>query len=104
MQKTKLEMPFSDFEDTVMFRIHKEVLTEQILSRDRKLSFLFFVLGTIFGLIINFLLQRSQYTFPNISPETTLLIFQLGLVLIVLLQLDKYLRLMKKRKKQQQPA
>ncbi len=97
-------MPFTDFEETVMHRIHRETSFEQILSRDRKLSFLFFGLGTIFGLIINFILQSSQYTFPNISPETTLLIFQLGFVLIVLLYLDKYLRLMKKRKKQQQPA
>jgi hypothetical protein len=104
MQKAKLEMPFSDFEETVMHRIHKETSTEQIVSTDRKLSFLFFVLGTIFGFVVNFLLQRSQYTFAHIPPETTLLIFQLGFVFIVLLQLDKYLRLIKKRKRQHQPG
>ena len=93
MQKSKLEMPFGDFEETVMQRIHSEAKQYDLLLHDRKLSFLFFVLGTGFGLVINFILQRSQLTFPGISPQTSLLAFQLLFVLLFLTQLDNSVKL-----------
>ncbi len=99
MQKSHLEMPFTDFEETVMHRIQTEVKQKDLLLRYRKLSFLFFVLGTGFGLAINFILQWSQLSFPGISPQTTLLIFQSLFVLLFLTQLDNSIKLFRNLKK-----
>jgi hypothetical protein len=99
MQKSLLEMPFTDFEETVMHRIQSEVKQKSLLLRYRKLSFVFFVLGTGFGLAINFILQKSQLTFPGISPQTTLLIFQSLFVLLFLTQLDNSIQLFRSIKK-----
>ncbi len=98
MQKSQLEMPFTDFEEMVMHRINSEVKQKDLLLRYRKLSFLFFVLGTGFGLAINFILQKSQLTFPGIPPQTTLLIFQSIFVLFFLTQLDNSFKLFRNMK------
>jgi hypothetical protein len=102
MQKSRLEMPFSDFEETVMLRIQKETVQEQIVSRDRKLSFIFFISGTCLGLILNFILQQVHSTFLNIPSDTILLVFQTGFVLLFLIQLDRNLPLLKQWKKHRQ--
>ena len=102
MRKAKLEMPFSDFEETVMLIINRETGRKQVLSRDRKLSFFFFLLGTGLGLVINSLLQRAQYTFLDMPPATTILLFQLAFVLLFLVQLEKNLHLMERWKDQRQ--
>lgn len=95
MQKSRLEMPFSDFEETVMLRIEKLSFQEETVLRDRKLSFIFFMLGTCLGLILNFILQNLRYRFLNIPSETILLVFQAGFVLLFLIQLDRNLSLIK---------
>lgn len=100
MKKATLEMPFSDFEEIVMLRISKETIYKNVLSRDRKFSFIFFVLGTGLGLIINSILQKTRYSFLDSPPDITLLIFQAGFVLIFLVQLENNLHLIEKRKKQ----
>ncbi len=102
MKRTKLTMPFSDFEETVMHRIQLEANYKKVLTRDRKLSFLFFILGTVLGLTINSFLQKAQYTFLAIPPDTMLLIFQVAFVLIFLFQLEKNLHFIKKWKQQLQ--
>ncbi len=99
MRKSQLEMPFADFEETVMHRIQIEIKQKDLLLRYRKLSFLFFVLGTGFGLAINVILEKSQLTFPGISPQTTLLIFQSLFVLFFLTQLDNSIKLFRTVKK-----
>ncbi len=104
MRKAKLEMPFSDFEETVMLRINRETARKPVLSRDRKLSIFFFLLGTCFGLIINSLLQRAQYTFLDMPPATTILLFQVVFVLLFLVQLERNLHLMERWKNQRKPT
>ena len=101
LQKSLLEIPFSDFEETVMLRIQHETLFEKRILRDRKLSFLFFIAGTCLGLILNTILQRSKFTLPNIAHETTLLFFQTSFVLLVVLQLDRSFSLLKQWRKYQ---
>jgi len=101
MQKSQLEMPFSDFEESVMLRIEKLSAEEKTVSRDRKLSAVFFILGTFFGIILNFILQNAQYRFLNISSGTILLIFQTGFVLVFLIQLDRNFSLIKRWIKKQ---
>ena len=49
MQKSKLTMPFSDFEDKVMQRITKETIRKGAVLKNIKLSSLFFLLPELPG-------------------------------------------------------
>ena len=62
LSDSKLEMPFSGFEDRVMHSIRNKVRTEQSINRNINLSWLFFALGTAFGLLLSVI----------ISPATTI--------------------------------
>jgi len=99
MKKSSLKMPFSDFEENTMHRFHKEIRQKQVLSRDRKLAFFFFLLGSTLGLVINSLLQQLRYRFLGISAETILLIFQISFVLLFLTQLENFIKLFVRLKK-----
>ena len=99
MKRSKLEMPYGDFEENVMHRIRKEVLHKKVFSTDIKISFFFFLLGTIFGLHANSILQRSQQTILGISAESTLLIFQVIFVLLFLTQLENFIKTFRRPKK-----
>ena len=92
MKNCGLKMPFSDFEENLMSRIEKEKKEGKILSRDRRLSLTFFTLGTLLGLMINFMLERSIYIFPGISKETTILLFQCVFILLFLIQIESFIR------------
>jgi drug/metabolite transporter (DMT)-like permease len=102
MKSSRLEMPFSDFEESVMHRIKQEAMQQQPVSHDRKLSWVFFILGTVFGLIINSLLQNGHYSVPDISSASALLFFQVLFVLVFIIQLEKNLQLAKRWKTKQQ--
>lgn len=101
MKKSILKMPFSDFEATVMHRIRNEKSQKSTLSRDLKLSFLFFILGTAAGLTVYSILQNTAYPFLGIPSDTSLLIFLTGFVLLFLFQLEKNLHLIRLWRKQQ---
>lgn len=100
MQNAKLQIPFSDFEETVMHRIQEEKKRAQAGMGDRKISFVFFVLGSLFGLVINFLLQRIPVSFFNLPVDTIALVFQSGFVILFLIYLEKNLPLIRQWKKQ----
>ncbi len=100
MKKATLKMPFSDFEEIIMHRISKEIINKNVVSRDRKISFIFFILGTGLGIIINSILQKTQYGFLNLSPEITLLSFQAGFILSFLIQLENNLLFLERKKNQ----
>ena len=91
MKNSRLKMPFSDFEETLMMRIEKEKADGKILSRDRRLSFTFFILGTLLGLMLNFILEQSKFSFPGISKEACLLLFQCIFILLFLTQVQSFI-------------
>lgn len=95
MQKSRLNMPYRDFEDNVMRRIEAEIAVKKAISRNTKLSILFFLLGAAFGLLIGDFLSQSISIVFNIPKEQTLLFFQGGYLLFFLIQLDSILRLFK---------
>jgi drug/metabolite transporter (DMT)-like permease len=95
MKKSRLEMPFSDFEDKVMLRIEKEAAHRKVVFKNARLSSFFFLLGTGFGLLLNFFLSRAGISFMGISSENILLFFQVAFVLAFLLQLEKIILMLK---------
>ncbi|MEJ7693915.1 hypothetical protein [Daejeonella sp.] len=98
MRKGKLEMPFADFEDNTMRRIQAELKYKVSIRRNFRISFIFFVLGTGFGLIINSILSNADEFILGLAPETVLMAFQLIFVLVVLTQSENIYRLFLKLK------
>ena len=98
MQRSMLRMPFADFEDKLMFAVVQQEQYKRKVSGDARLSCLFFLLGTGFGLTVNHFLSRLQLSLLGLSPEQFLLFFQVGFVFLLLTQLDKLLRLLHRLK------
>ncbi len=74
MALSRLQQPFSDFEECMMLRIAKERQVKTAAHRYRKIAWLFFALGTLLGGIATFFISAL----PGFNSET----FQLGCRLI----------------------
>ncbi len=93
MKKSMLRMPFSDFEEKVMFAINKQARYKQIVLKDTKLSCFFFLLGTGFGVGVNYYLSHANQNLMGLSSAQILLFYQVSFVLFFLMQLDKIFKL-----------
>jgi hypothetical protein len=96
MSKSKLDVPFSDFEDSVMTLIKKQSLKRESILRDVKLSWLFFVLGSTFGITISIVLPRFIDSTLGINIEKFTIPFFIVFSIIFLSQLDTLLKFYKK--------
>lgn len=99
MSKSKLQVPFSDFEDKVMRQVEMRRLQKDSASRDIKLSWIFFVTGSVFGIIISLILPFSQYSFGGIGLNRLTLPFQILFVLLFMTHLNNLLDFYKKTNK-----
>jgi len=96
MKKSRLEMPFSDFEDKVMYKIKERVKAKKFILKNISLACLFFVLGTGFGTAVCFFLpELISHSIP-VSAGKILLTFQAAFVLVVLTQLEYLIKLVRK--------
>lgn len=95
MKKSKLELPFSDFETNVMQRIEAESRQKGMYAKGIQLSALFFLLGTGFGLIAQNMVKSSDAIF-GLPAQQVLLTFQIIYIVIVLTQLENILQLVAK--------
>ncbi|WP_282637645.1 hypothetical protein [Sphingobacterium thalpophilum] len=61
MQMGKVEMPFDDFESHLMARIKDLDTVKAQAKKNKKYAILFFLLGTVFGIILNnYLMGKVQ--------------------------------------------
>lgn len=97
MSKSKIEMPFSDFEDSVMTQIEQKIVRQQGIAKDIKLSWLFFVVGTTFGFIISWILPRIPQRIFGMDPKNLAICFQILFVVLLFTQIEALLRLLKKK-------
>ncbi len=96
MSKSKLELPFPDFEGTVMKQIKKHQFYNERYSRNIKMSWLCSIAGIVLGIILLVLLPRFQTLLFGIRHETIKIIFQLVFSLFVLFSLDLLIRYTRK--------
>ena len=96
MKKVKRTMPSDDFEDKVMARIHHESAYKEVVSNKLKLSLIFFLIGTVSGMLLTLLFLAFGNPVLGINPEmfALLILFVIGVVGIM--SLDNFLRLIKK--------
>jgi len=101
IKDSRLEMPFSDFEDKVMDRIKNEVSNEKVIDRNIRLSWLFFVLGTVFGMLLSVILSPVN-TILGISVSKLFLSFYIVSGTLLLLFVEHLWELTFKHRKQRQ--
>ena len=99
MQKSRLTMPFSDFEDKVMRKIHQEARHRQSVFRDIKLSTFFFITGTVFGILLTVLLPKLDSSIFGIAAHQLLLPFQLIFIFLFLTQLEALMKVVRRQMK-----
>lgn len=98
MKKSTREMPFADFENKLMEQIHKEASTSRSLLKDVKLSWFFFIVGTIFGLFLTVYSEQIKNPIFGFPVQRMILIIQIVFIILLLSQFDKLFELTRKRK------
>ena len=93
LSDSRLEMPFSDFEDELMEEIHMKYKKRSSLLKNIKLSWLFFFLGMISGMavVIFSMIPTEEESVPGIIENYSLLII-IPLCLFILLFTEKLIK------------
>lgn len=85
MKESLVDLPFSDFEDRTMQKIFREEKSLNAIYKDIKLSYVFFVLGTVVGLLIALLLSNNNQSIGGLSLEAIRLTCQIASALLFIL-------------------
>jgi hypothetical protein len=97
MSESKLKVPFSDFDDNVMTLIEKKFSRKASISRDLKLSWIFFIIGSVFGIIISIVLPDIHEPVLGIQIDKLTIPFQIIFTLLLISQLDNLISFYNKR-------
>lgn len=96
LAESELEITSDDFEDEVMEQIVKERKHKKAFSSKLKLSWLFFIVAVIVGVLILSQWPIGTFSIGNINSNFVYLTFEFIFVLFVLLQFDSLLTFSKK--------
>lgn len=98
MKHSLEEMPFQDFEERMMDKIHEEKQKEKSVSGSIRLAWLFFFLGLSLGLVITYITANLDQLIVGIPVNKIGSYLQIGIVILLLFQLDKLIDFSFKRK------
>lgn len=93
ISKSKLEMPFHDFEDNVMKQIEAQKVLKLSITKDVKLSWIFLVLSSLFGIATSYFITQLDQSFFGIKIELATLIFQMCFALLLFGQLESLIQI-----------
>ena len=99
MSKSKLEVPFSDFDDKVMILVELSQKRRNITKRDIKLSWICFLAGSVFGIFISIILPKFHDPVLGISIDKFTIPFQILFALLFATQINNLLDYYKKTNK-----
>jgi hypothetical protein len=103
MSKSKLSVPFSDFEDNVMILIDKKLSKKSSISRDFKLSWIFFIVGTTFGTILSIILPKLQMSVLGIPLDKLTIPYLTVFSFLLVIQLDNLINFYKRQNSTKRP-
>jgi len=92
MAKSRLDLPFSDFEDNVLNQIENKILYQNSFSKEIKLSWVFFIAGSVFGIIISLIIPKLQEPIMGIQPSNFAILFQIVFISLLFTQIDTLLK------------
>ncbi len=98
MSKSKLTFPFLDFEDNVMRIVDSNQKKRNIIYRELKLSWIFFLLGSLFGITISILLPKFQEPVFGLSVDKFTIPIQILFIFLFVTQLNNLIDYYSKRK------
>lgn len=100
VKNSKLEIPFSDFEDNMMGRIFAYEAKKKEALKNRFYSLLSFFLGTIFGLALNYILSQNLgwLTSSQLFQERIGMGINVVYIILFILFSDKFWKLYKTRR------
>ncbi|WP_430816210.1 hypothetical protein [Carboxylicivirga sp. RSCT41] len=104
LRDSKLEMPFSDFEDKMMLRVKTELNGKQSITKNLRLSWLFFVLGSVFGVIVSITLPMFQIELGGIDIKNLRYPVMAVILFVIIWQLEEMIKLTVRQKKQDRPG
>ncbi|GGG98651.1 hypothetical protein GCM10011416_16070 [Polaribacter pacificus] len=90
MAKSKLDLPFTDFEDVVMQQIAEKAIQKSSTSKALKLSRFFFIVGSVFGIAISILISELQAPLLGLNSNVIALIFQITFATLFFTQIEHY--------------
>lgn len=96
LSASKFEVPFPDFEDNVMMEIEKEISFRKSVSKDVKFSWISFVVGSVFGIVISLILPHLKSSIFGIAPEKLAISFQIIFTLLLFTQLETLIKFIRK--------
>ena len=96
LQKSILQVPFSDFDDSVMQIINAKKLKPFSIKREFRLSWVFFILGSVFGISISIILPTIQSSILGLPLNKLTIPFQIIFAFLFISQLDNLLHIYKK--------
>src|SRR5690625_7239713 len=76
MASSRIEMPFDEFEDELMAEISRREKRKGSFAKNVTLSWIFFLAGTLFGVIITLLLPEVSLPLPGMASDLLITIFQ----------------------------
>lgn len=96
MSNSKLELPFLDFEELVMVEIIEKETCQTRISKDLKLSWIFFVIESVFGITISILLPFLEKPIFGIRSEVLVVFFQISFATLLFTQIENFSKIFKK--------
>ncbi len=98
MNKSSVEIPFSDFEDKMMDQIYREQENTKSVSKNIRIAWFFFFLGLFFGLLITNMTANLDSLIEGVPVKQIALFTQVGIAVLLLFQLDKLIDFRFKKK------
>lgn len=98
MQQSKLEIQFPDFENNVMEQIRAKESSRRSVLKNLKISWIFFFIGTFFGVFATQFLTDIRVPFLGESSKLILLIGEILIVFVIASQFDSLIRFTFKRR------
>ena len=92
MSKSRLDLPFSDFEDNVMMQIETKVLHQNKWSKELRLSWIFFIVGSVFGIILSIFIAQLHEPIFGIQPVNLTLFFAIVFASVLFTQIDTLIK------------
>lgn len=98
MKESRMEMPFPDFEEQVMASIYEEKKSKQGILKNIRLSWFFFTIGTLFGIVATTAMPFLHKQLFNLDLSYLQIPVTLLIVGVLLWQMEAMLRLTFKKK------
>lgn len=89
MKKSALKMPFEGVEDELMEKIEAQETPQSVWDRNIVFSWISFIAGTIFGVVLTLWLPQLEFSFMGIKSTNLILLFELVLAVVIVLNLEK---------------